>query len=389
MRNVLILLATTLVLVSCSAVETEESEDKPGKMYLLDFPIVGLTNYSSAEKNASSTETTNESVNEPANETANETASETANETANETVSKPVEETVKENVSKPANETANITVSETVSKPVDEPVKEAVNKPANVAANETVKAAAKKTVKKAKRVRIVAIEPPPLRLQEGWTLQHVPSDSIGAANGLAEVGGIVILAEAPAVRQPAAQAPGSPHGSAKNLWIPSAALADEAASQLQVAGWTVERSAGLRSPPGMMIGEYDLRGKDVKEFYYDNWLSPILLWYKADQSSFDYGRETVQAGELSIEVALRSFEAWPETRFADAQLRISVFIKVVDPGTSRTLNRATCGGIFESSIGSDDQAFANDGKILKEVFARRGQQLVHECLSELKLLSHG
>jgi hypothetical protein len=344
MRNLLILLATTLVLGGCSALDTADSQEKPGTMYLLDYPFVG--------GNASSPETENE----------------TTKETVNEAANKPASETVKEAGNKPANVTANVTANETV--------------------NKTVKEAVKETVNKAKRVRIVAIEPPPLRLQEGWKLQHVPPDSIGAAHGLAEVVGILILAEAPAVPQPAAQESDSPHGSAKNLWIPTAVLADEVASQLQVAGWTVERAAGLRSPPGMMVGEYDIRGRDLKVFYFDNWLSPIRLWYKADQSSFNYGRETTQGKELSIEVALRSFEAWPETRLSNAHLRISVFIKVVDPGTSRTLGRATCGGILESSIGPNDQAFANDGKIFKEVFARRGQELVRECLTDLKLLPH-
>jgi hypothetical protein len=348
MRNLLILLATTLVLGGCSALDTADSQEKLGKMYLLDYPFAKALEHSLAEGDASSLETENETT----------------------------KETVKETVNKLANETEK------------DAVNEPVNKPANETVKETVKEPVKKTVNKAKRVRIVAIEPPPLRLQEGWNLQHVPPDNIGAAHGLAEVGGILILAEAPAVPQPAAQASDSPHGSAKNLWIPTAVLADEVVSQLQVAGWTVERVAGLRSPPGIKIGEYDIRGKDLKEFYYDNWLSPIRLWYKADQSSFDYGRETTQGKELSIEVALRSFEAWPATRISDAHLRISVFIKVVDPGTSRTLGRATCGGILESSIGPDDQAFANDGKIFKEVFARRGQELVRECLTDLKLLPH-
>lgn len=362
MRNLLILLATTLVLGGCSALDTADSQEKPGTMYLLDYPYAGVLDHSLAGENDSSPET--------ANETANET--ETTKVTVNETVKEPVNKPAKVT----ANETAKVTANETVKEPLKEPVKVTVKEPV------------KKTVNKAKRVRIVAIEPPPLRLQEGWKLQHVPSDSIGAAHGLAEVAGILILAEAPAVPQPAAQASDSPHGSAKNLWIPTAVLADEVASQLQAARWTVERAAGLRSPPGMMMGEYDLRERDLKEFYFDNWLTPIRLWYKADQSSFDYGRETTQGEELSIEVALRSFEAWPETRLSDAHLRISVFIKVVDPGTSRTLGRATCGGILESSIGPDDQAFANDGKIFKEVFARRGQELVRECLTNLKLLPH-
>ena len=179
-------------------------------MYLLDYPVVDVLKYSLAGENDSSPET--------------------ANETVKEAVNKPVNETVKETVNEPTTETAEETVKETVNKPENQTVKEAVNKPAKITANEPVKEAVKKTVNKAKRVRIVAIEPPPLRLQEGWKLQHVPPDSIGAAHGLAEVGGILILAEAPAVPQPAAQAPDSPHGSANNLWMPTSVLADEVAS---------------------------------------------------------------------------------------------------------------------------------------------------------------
>ena len=57
-------------------------------------------------------------------------------------------------------------------------------------------------------------------------------------------------------------------------------------------------------------------------------------------------------------------------------------IKMIDP-TGRVVGRARAADPWHLPSLDTDEAFANDGKIFKEVFAARARTLVNSCLTEL------
>lgn len=233
---------------------------------------------------------------------------------------------------------------------------------------------------------IVPIEPPPLTFGPGVDVGAALASHVGAgmsyslSEATAQAGqalwvlsGIVMLVDTPRRSRVAAQQAESAEAtlSARDVWVPTVVLAQEARAQLSESGLTAVRvSEQLRPLPGVENRE--------RTVTMHNWYKPVKDWYGLDTSPFQYGEPEVQPGELVLEVGLGNYEVQ-----ADAILIIA-HAKLVDPATGATLARVR--SLKWPTVGKTEPLFRDDASAFKTTFASVARPAVRECLERLKLV---
>lgn len=236
----------------------------------------------------------------------------------------------------------------------------------------------KDTLGSISRIRVVAMESPPLEVSAppvGIGLNI--SGAGGPAAAVIALAGLVYMLRHPS-EVGKAVAPEAAERSAlrerilsgEGLWIPTDVLAEEIEKQLASAGRVVERSNRIQPMPGITDRSYTILG--------ENWMAPMRAWYNAEQSGYDYVAHQVSRNEMILEVTM-FYSVYFEDR-----LFVQVSLKLVDPVTGKTLGRARAYADPKVQL---DAAFADGGTVFKQLFRDTGGTLVRQCLGELGLVA--
>jgi len=233
---------------------------------------------------------------------------------------------------------------------------------------------------------IVPLEPPPLTFGPGVDVGTALASNVGAGmsyslgdataqagRALWVVSGIVMLVDAPRQARIADRQAESADAilNAKDVWVPTVALAQEAQALLQAAGVSQVRVAEQVQPlPGVKNRE--------RTMTMHNWYQPVKDWFDRDRSPFQYSEPEVQPGEFVLEVGLGNYEVMKDTMF------VMVYTKLVDPATGATIARARK---YEyPTVGKTEPLFRGDASGFKTTFTDVARPALRECLQQMKVL---
>lgn len=232
-------------------------------------------------------------------------------------------------------------------------------------------------VREIKRVRLVALEPPPLEVpSQMHVFDLFPPQLPHVFFAISMVADIVVLYQVPAATKEWAGPLGQESElrskvlNNQGLWEPTLELCKEVEKQLSSERRSVVISPKIQPIPGITDRSYTYFG--------ENWMAPIREWYNAEQSNYDYVTHQASGNEMILEVALINYSMGIEDH-----LMLQVMLKLVDPLTGKTLGRARAWANPQLSANS---AFEDNGKLFKQVFSEKGSDLVHQCLKTLGLL---
>jgi hypothetical protein len=233
---------------------------------------------------------------------------------------------------------------------------------------------------------IVPLEAPPLTFGPGVDVEAVVASNIGAGmsyslgDATAQAGrtlwllsGIAMLVDAPRQSRLADRRAESAEEilNAKDAWLPTVVLAQEARTQLRAAGVDQVRvGEGVRALPGIE----DRR----RTMTMHNWYKPAKDWFDRDTSQFSYGEPEIRPGELVLEVGLGNYEVMTDTMF------VMVYAKLVDPATSATISRQR--RYTYPTVGKIELLFRGDAEGSKAKFTDVTRPMLRECLQNMKLL---
>jgi len=233
---------------------------------------------------------------------------------------------------------------------------------------------------------IVPLEPPPLTFGPGVDVGTALASNVGAGmsyslgeataqagRALWVVSGIVMLVDAPRQSRIADRQAESAEAilNAKDVWVPTVALAQEAQALLQAAGVSQVRVAEQVQPlPGVKNRE--------RTMTMHNWYQPVKDWYDQDTSPFEYREPEIQPGELVLEVGLGNYEVMKDTMF------VMVYTKLVDPATGATIARER--KYKYPTVGKTEPLFRGDASGFKATFTDVARPALRECLQQMKVL---
>jgi hypothetical protein len=234
----------------------------------------------------------------------------------------------------------------------------------------------KEQVARIKRAQIVAMEAHPLALPAEFS--GLPAELPGLLAGspvlpITIIAGILV--EMPAASKRGGEKSKSLQAAleAKQTWVPTVVLASEVQEQLAAGGVNATLSPGVKPIPGVEDRSYTV--------FMENRMAPTRAWYNNTEPVSDYAALSSGQPTYVLEVAILNYE------ITGGKLLLQVNIKVIDPSNGHVIGRARAANPWRMpTVDPLDQAFADDGKIFKEVFANEGRKLVRECLTELGLI---
>ena len=230
----------------------------------------------------------------------------------------------------------------------------------------------KEQVARIKRAQIVAMEAHPLGLPAEFSAGALAAAPVPGAGIVSIVG---ILVEMPAASKRGGEQSQSLQAAleAKKTWVPTVILANEVQAQLAAGGIIATLSPGVKPIPGVEDRSYTV--------FMENWMAPIRAWYNNTEPVSDYSALSSDQPTYVLEVGILNYE------IVGGKLLLQVNIKLIDPSNGGVIGRARAADPpHMPTVDPLDQAFADDGKIFKEVFASEGRKLVKECLAELGLI---
>jgi len=234
-------------------------------------------------------------------------------------------------------------------------------------------------------IAIVPVESPPLLAPSLGTQSVIGSRVIpvlvalpgGALQPggelLASVGGIITIIQIAVAGRPT----GEPRSLEDVLadpttWLPTRALADEAAAQLRrgCSCTVATTETYLRLPVGDRAATWHM----------ENWYKPIRAWYAEDHAGRRYAQSPASDHVLILETGLLNYE-WEGSR-----LIVQVLMKLVDPRTGQVIGRVRKGA--GRKVGPVEKVLADGVAPLKDIFADMTRPLVAAALQDLGLIQH-
>ncbi len=236
-------------------------------------------------------------------------------------------------------------------------------------------APSKERVAQLKSAYIVALEAPPLSVPP-WLRSQIPiqaaGGSVSAVRGIGVYNTIAIFLEMSEASPRSIEASDSIQAilDKSGAWSPTMVLANEVSRQLTAVGVVATAASDIKLIPG-----FDNRGATLTM---ENWMSPIRGWYNDTKPKSDYlGGPSVRSPYI-LEVGLLNYEIVVD------KLVMQVVMKLIDSSDGRVIGRSRAANPWKApNLEPLDQAFADNGRRYKEIFAKEAQTLVRECLLQL------
>jgi len=220
---------------------------------------------------------------------------------------------------------------------------------------------------------VVAMEPPPLIVTEGFINPWLTGAYGPGAGVLAVVYGVVVIIKAQNDYHESIRASKGYQDllSSKGIWIPTEILANKALEILELRG-----KGKITLRPGY-VGIPSIENRE-RSVFMENWYAPIRAWYNESPSLPHYDRSHERVTDVILEVGLLNYELYGNN------LILHVMVKLVDTRTGRIIGRVRNSGILE--VGSTKDLFLNDALGFKDAFSTLGFRLLNECLINMSLV---
>ena len=220
---------------------------------------------------------------------------------------------------------------------------------------------------------VVAMEPPPLIVTERFINPGITGAYGPEAGVLVLVYGVVAIIKAPNDYHESIRASKEYQDllSSKDIWIPTAILANKALKILELRG-----KGKITLRPGYIeIPSIKYRERSI---FMENWYAPIRAWYNESASLPHYDRSREIVTDVILEVGMLNYELYGDN------LILHVMVKLLDKRTGRIIGRARNSGMLE--VGSAKDLFLNDALGFKDAFSTLGFRLLNECLINMSLV---
>jgi len=220
---------------------------------------------------------------------------------------------------------------------------------------------------------VVAMEPPPLTVTEGFINPWFTGAYGPGAGVLAVVYGVVVIIKAQNDYRESLRASKEYEDmlSSNGIWIPTVILANKAAEILESTGkGKITLRPGYVKIPSIIQRE--------RTILMENWYAPIRAWYNANPSLLHYDRHDERVSDLILEVGIISYEIYGDN------LMLTVMVKTVDPRDGQVYGKVSKSEMLY--VGSAKYLFNDDARGFKDVFNRIGFRLLNECLINLSIV---
>jgi hypothetical protein len=241
-----------------------------------------------------------------------------------------------------------------------------------------------------KRVRVVAMEPPPLQGLPA-RFQAAPSVKPGAVTvaqtagsgattagaaplrGARLTGSMSVVALAPLLVDLAMSSYCNDPRPASSetiplpeaIWVPTVIMATEARAQLAEAHIDATLEPGLK-PTSC--------NRDPRP-------GPVRTWYDDTGPNLPHAAPEVANPTYVLEVAIGNYE------LSGSDLLLQVMMRLTDPVNGRLVGRARAANTWQPApIGSFDEALSGDAAPFKATIAAEARTLVRDCLNQLGLV---
>jgi len=229
-----------------------------------------------------------------------------------------------------------------------------------------------------KRVIVVPVEPPPLIISPSIleALGDVPIISGYPPEGgavLTLISGIVVLSQLSKYEERRENVLKllNEWNASDQTWIPTRALAQEAANQiLESRNYDVVVRQELYAPPSL--------SKKEITWHMENWYAPLREWYNQDIPALkpeDYRRQDI---DTALEIGIINYE------LHRGHLLIQVLTKLITISTGRVEARAR--SYEDVEIGPPEKLFQNEAYEFKQIFVREGKKLLKDNFRKIGLL---
>jgi len=205
-----------------------------------------------------------------------------------------------------------------------------------------------------------------------YPLMHAPSASIRTgASVLAIIGGMAMLVEAASAgKEVSGETVAIETDRLRATWMPSVEYAKTAMMALR----RVE-SRDVRVIDGYV--RLPITDRSIS-WHMENWLGPIRRWYNSDLSNLDYTAIGSNQVDAILEVGVLNYE------YFSKRLLLQVVVKMIDSHTKRVLGRAR--NSSHSKVGPLTPLLQNDGEGMKRLIIETGNDLLVNCLNEIRLI---
>jgi hypothetical protein len=236
------------------------------------------------------------------------------------------------------------------------------------------------TIASMRKIMIVSLEPPPLTLTPAL-LEILGGGFIGVAYPpegaiiLALVSGIVVLVKRTRQQAETEQALKifDEWNHQEQTWIPTRALAQEAAKQASAIGHSeIILAKELHTLSSLT--------KKERSWHMENWYAPLREWYNQDISPLNYEGFKRQGIDGVLEVGILNYEIYRDHLF------MQVMNKLIDASTGRVAGRAR--SLSYRWVGPPRELFMSGGEKFKNIFMEEGVKLLQENLRRIGFPPH-